>query len=125
MLFHYFGREVLDNDVARLDEVLDDRDGLGLLHVQSDAHLVADAAVEPGVPVGLFVQVVRTQPHGVDAASGLDLDDFSSEVAEHGGQVWTGKDPAEVDDAATLKRVLLVGAQMIPPVRSVSSFSCE
>jgi hypothetical protein len=98
---HDASGEVLDDDVARGDEALEEVHAHWMAGVEEDALLVAVEVVEESgvVERGWVADDRATEADGVDRLAMLDADDFGAEVGEDARGGRAGDDPGEVADA--------------------------
>ena len=104
-LFHGAGAVVLQNHVGLLHQFLEDLLALGLLQVQSDAHL---AAVEVGVIHAVAVDE-RSHFAGIVAALGIfDLDDRGAQVSHQYRRIGACQHAAQIQDDNAVQQAFSV-----------------
>ena len=102
-LLEHARREVLDDDVARCDELLREREAVGMTEVERDAALAEVARVEQRrLLVELRVVVRphrRAEPDAVGPLHGFDLDHVGAQRREPRGGERARPERGEVEDA--------------------------
>ena len=98
---HDAGREVLDQDIGRRNEVARDLPPGGARQVERDAAFVA---VGPEERTALARDLRMERPHVVAARRRvLDLDHVSAKIREDHGAERSGNEMTEVDDAHSVE----------------------
>jgi hypothetical protein len=102
-LVHDAAPVVLHEDVALLDDLLDDRDGFGFLQVERDVQF-PDVLLRE---VGRHRADTRVSEPCEVTVRRLHLDDLGAEIAQHACAVRAREDTREVDDTDPVERTRL------------------
>jgi hypothetical protein len=98
---HLADAEVVDDDVALLDQPDRHLPRLGVVHVERDVFLVGIAVGEIAAAVQAVADAVLERlalAQNVGPRDAFDLDDFGPALGEHAGRDGTGANPRKIAD---------------------------